>query len=85
MHVVPEQWHYLDMDNAIKAGQTIQFSSQCKAANGTWRAYNIQGDMVRLGRVGARGQMLTPNAANLLSLPAALIAEAVTVGTAVLA
>ena len=72
------------MNNAITTGQTIRFSSQCKAANGTWRAYNIQGEMVRLGRVGARGQMLTPNASNLLSLPAALITDAVTVGTAVL-
>jgi len=72
------------MNNAITTGQTIRFSSQCKAANGTWRAYNIQADMVRLGRVGARGQMLTPNASNLLSLPAALITDAVTVGTAVL-
>ena len=36
------------MNNAITTGQTIRFSSQCKAANGTWRAYNIQGEIPSL-------------------------------------
>ena len=66
----------------VQKGLTVKMNSQLLCANGTWRVYNLRGTEAHLARVGVRGQMLTPNRENLLTLDVAVLEQALSVGTA---
>jgi len=67
----------------IAVNQKIQFTSQYIRGNGTWQVLKVWNDgQVWLAKLGKKGQMLTPNAENLMNVQMATINESLNIGTA---
>jgi len=67
--------------NELTKGTKLHIASQHAHGNGTWLIYNTRADEAHLARLGLRGQVLKPNADNMMTVPVAVLVAGINAGT----